>query len=43
MAPGEHILVTSIEPTLFRQDFGIPSAIRIFGPFSGDLDNNAAV
>ena len=37
---GEYAIVASTSPTIFRERFGIPSEIKIFGPFSGNLDND---
>lgn len=40
MAPGEHVLVVSIDPTLFRMQFGLTNpALQVFGPFLGALNN----
>ena len=39
LAPNEHILITGIEPDVFRSTYAITNTIRIFGPFSGDLNN----
>ncbi len=40
MAPSSYALVVSIEPTLFREMFGITNhAVKIFGPFDGALNN----
>ncbi|HEX2972152.1 MAG TPA: lamin tail domain-containing protein, partial [Tepidisphaeraceae bacterium] len=40
LAPNEYILVVPIDPTLFRTKYNIPETIRIFGPYTGSLDNN---
>jgi hypothetical protein len=40
MAAGEHLLIVSVQPDEFRQLFGLSnSPIRVFGPFSGNLNN----
>ena len=40
LGPGEYAIVASTSPTIFRERFGIPAEIKIFGPFSGNLDND---
>ncbi len=39
LAAGEHILVSGTDPAEFRATLGIDPAIRIFGPFDGNLSN----
>jgi len=39
LAPGELVLVVGIEPDAFRSAYGVPAGVRIFGPWSGALDN----
>lgn len=39
MAPGERVLVVSVEPSEFRQLFSIDASVRVFGPFTGALNN----
>jgi hypothetical protein len=45
--PLGYVLVVSLDPVLdpigvanFRARWGVPSSVKIFGPFSGDLNNN---
>ena len=38
--PGEHILLSATPPAEFRDALGIDPAVRIFGPFSGNLANS---
>jgi len=41
IAPGEHIVITSIDPELFRDAMGLTNAtLTILGPFDGDLAND---
>ncbi|MCE9613688.1 MAG: lamin tail domain-containing protein [Lentisphaerae bacterium] len=40
MLAGERVLVVGVDPAEFRQQMGIDSAIRIFGPCAGDLANS---
>ncbi|MGE5609609.1 MAG: lamin tail domain-containing protein [Bacillota bacterium] len=40
LSPDEYILVVPIDPALFRSKYNIPQAIRIFGPYTGSLDNS---
>jgi hypothetical protein len=39
LQPGEYVLVTQTNPALFRAQFNIPLHVRIFGPYTGNLDN----
>lgn len=39
LQPEERVLLTEIDPALFRARHGIPAATRIFGPWTGSLDN----
>jgi hypothetical protein len=40
LAAGEYALVVAIDPALFRSRYGIPAGVRIFGPYTGALDNS---
>jgi hypothetical protein len=44
LPPGEHALIVKADPinnfAPFRQFYGIDASTRIFGPFSGSLDNS---
>ncbi len=35
----ERIVICETDPATFRSAYGLPSAIRVFGPWSGNLDN----
>ena len=35
----ERIVICETDPTTFRNAYGLPAAIRVFGPWSGNLDN----
>ena len=35
----QKIILTDIEPGLFRQQHGIPSSVKVFGPWAGSLPN----
>ncbi len=35
----QKIILTDIEPGLFRQQHGIPTSVRVFGPWAGSLPN----
>ena len=35
----QKIILTDIEPGLFRQQHGIPSSVKVFGPWVGNLPN----
>ncbi|MBN1673067.1 MAG: chitobiase/beta-hexosaminidase C-terminal domain-containing protein [Kiritimatiellae bacterium] len=39
LAPGEYALAVATNPAAFRSAYAIPSAVRIFGPYAGVLDN----
>ncbi|MFT7639380.1 MAG: hypothetical protein ACI9G1_001116, partial [Pirellulaceae bacterium] len=39
LAVGEVALVSPIDPTTFRQEYGVDPRIQIFGPYSGSLNN----
>ncbi|MBN1675798.1 MAG: lamin tail domain-containing protein [Kiritimatiellae bacterium] len=39
LAPGEYALVVATNPATFRSTYGIPSAVQIFGPYTGALNN----
>ncbi|MCX5672267.1 MAG: lamin tail domain-containing protein, partial [Planctomycetota bacterium] len=36
---GGLLLVVPIDPTAFREKYGIPDSVQIFGPYSGSLEN----
>ena len=35
----EKIVICDTDPGTFRASYGLPSAVRVFGPWSGNLDN----
>ena len=35
----ERIVICETDPATFRNAYGLPAAIRVFGPWSGNLDN----
>lgn len=37
--PGQHALLVPMDPTDFRQIYGIPDEIAIYGPYEGELNN----
>ncbi|HWN93725.1 MAG TPA: lamin tail domain-containing protein [Methylomirabilota bacterium] len=37
---GERVLVVGIDPALFRAEYGVPMNVRIFGPYSGNLQDS---
>jgi hypothetical protein len=39
MAPGELLLLTAIEPEVFRQNYQVPVGVQVLGPYAGRLDN----
>lgn len=39
LEPGEIILLTGAEPDVFRSQYGLEETIKIFGPWSGVLNN----
>lgn len=39
LAPGERILVCGVDPALLRRPPGWPADTRVFGPWTGSLDN----
>jgi len=39
LGPHEYALVVGIDPETFRQKFGLSAALKIYGPFQGDLNN----
>jgi hypothetical protein len=39
LAGGEGVLVVGIDPAVFRTKYSIPAGVRIFGPYTGMLDN----
>jgi len=44
--PGEYVLLVAIDPDAFRLTYGIPAEIRIFGSYTGtlnDVDENIAI
>ena len=36
----ERIVLTGVEPSAFREGYGLPDAIRVFGPWEGNLADN---
>ncbi|HIL70740.1 MAG TPA: hypothetical protein EYG38_12930 [Verrucomicrobia bacterium] len=36
---GEAILLTGLDPTLFKDLESIPNSVRVFGPYTGNLNN----
>ena len=47
IAAGEYFLLVTFDPSdptlasTFRSTYGVPAAVRLFGPFAGRLDNSA--
>lgn len=39
LKPNERIVVSSADAATTRTDYGIPASVRIFGPWTGALDN----
>ncbi|MBI1839549.1 MAG: lamin tail domain-containing protein [Verrucomicrobia bacterium] len=39
VAPGAFLLVVPSDPAVFRAQYGVPSSIPIFGPYSGHLQD----
>lgn len=40
LAPGEAALVVRTNPAIFREKYGVPAAVQIFGPFTNALSNS---
>lgn len=40
LAPGELVLVTATDPAFFRTQNDVPSDVRIFGPWAGQLQDD---
>jgi len=40
LTPGERLLVTPLDPAVFRARYSVPPATKVFGPWIGALDNN---
>jgi hypothetical protein len=40
IAPGDVVLVTTIEPQLFRTKYEIPASVQVFGPAAGVLQDD---
>ncbi|MGZ8900282.1 MAG: lamin tail domain-containing protein, partial [Limisphaerales bacterium] len=38
--PGGLVVVSSVEPSVFRQRTGLPQQVVVLGPFTGNLQNN---
>ena len=36
---GERVILSEAEPGVFRQEYDIPSTVRVFGPLTGGLSN----
>ncbi|MHB1035663.1 MAG: lamin tail domain-containing protein [Pirellulales bacterium] len=43
LAPGETILVAPVTPAVFRAFYTVPADVRIFGPYTGALDDAGEV
>lgn len=39
ISPGEVVLVVPTDPAAFRSKYGLSNQVRIFGPYTGKLDN----
>lgn len=40
IAPGEYLLISRADPAALRTHYQIPATVRIFGPYSGALNND---
>ena len=39
LKPGQYAVVSSVAPAVFRERYGLPESVRVFGPFEGALSN----
>lgn len=39
LKPYERILLCGVDPAVFRAAYAVPASVRIFGPWTGQLDN----